>query len=230
MKNYQKGFSIAGLFMAIAVFLGFAHTANNIATTTTERTGTTTTHSIATSDNATPLNGWVTYSNTKYDYSISYPRTWYINTQWSNSDFTPRGPAPSNYIGGDTSISNYSQSYLDEYQKKNGEMAVPSDILRVNLMFWKIPATTSLNDALNSIGVAQSSDEESNRQSVTIAGITGIKTTDQRGIGGNTKANNVGIWLKTGDELINIGYGFDGNNSGLTDIANKIIASFKLNK
>src|SRR5687767_3084044 len=51
---------------------------------------------------------WKMYTNTRYGYSIKYPPDWYVDTQYSENDFTQRGPVDDNeFIGGDTVWSNY---------------------------------------------------------------------------------------------------------------------------
>ena len=126
------------------------------------------TNNASTSDE---YSGWNTYSNTVYDYSIKYPSNWYINTTYSNQDFTPRGPAPSDYIGGDTSISNYSVSYMEQYQAKNGDLAEPADYFVISFSFTKIDPAVSLDDYLNNPSFGKPTESEQ----ITLNGITGVK-------------------------------------------------------
>ncbi len=154
---------------------------------------------------------WKTYTNTKYGYSIKYPTNWYINTQYSNLDLTPRGPNK-DYIGGDTSISNYLE--------KDG-MYAPPDYTLISWMFWKVPPISKERS---------SSSDFIKKENVVINGVKGIKTTilGEHEIGSPTKLNSVRIIfeLNNGEEL-SVGYGFDNNNVNAAKVANQIISTFK---
>ena len=167
---------------------------------------------------------WQTYTNTKYNYSIKYPNNWYINAQYSNLDFTPRGPAPHDYIGGDTSVSNYSEAYINDYQRKNGDLAYPLDYTVISWMFWKTPLTTSSNP------LVKDDADSVKKEDIVINGVPGIKTTilGQHGIGGATKPNSVSIGFKLNGEYLNISYGFDSSNSNVSVMVDQIMNSLTL--
>lgn len=231
MKNTQKGFIIPLLIVVIAVLAigagvyvfeqGKTKQVEQQSTTNNQTIPTST--SQATTPSANQYAEWKTYSNTVYHYSIKYPNNWFVNTQYSNQDFTPRGPAPHDYIGGDTSISNYSQAQIDQYQKTNGELAYPTDYTVVSWMFWKTQTQSNLDSTPVDV-------DSFKKENVVINGVPGVKTTTlgQRGIGGATKPNSVGINFKLNGESVNIGYGFDSSNANVTKIADQIISSFTL--
>ena len=57
---------------------------------------------------ADPTANWKVYSNIRYAYTIKYPTNWFMDTTYSENDFTQRGSVEDNeFIGGDTGFSNY---------------------------------------------------------------------------------------------------------------------------
>jgi len=219
MKNSRKGFILPLLAVLLMIVLGAGVCAleKNNSKQVKEQS--------ATSSVVGRYAGWKTYANAVYHYSIEYPADWYIDTRYSDQDFTPRGPAPSDYIGGDTSISNYSPDQIDQYQKANGDLAYPADYIVVPLMFWKTPTQSNLESA--------PVDADSfTKESITLNGVSGIKTTTlgQKDIGGATKPNSVGYLFKLNGESVTIGYGFDSSNAAVAKIADQIINSFTIDQ
>jgi hypothetical protein len=238
MKTKQ-GFApliIILIIAALAIGGGVYYVKKNKTPAVEVNTNTQSTTTVSTPDTSTKANnqtnsntdsGWKTYTNSTYGYSFQYPSNWYVNTQYSNQDYTPRGPAPYDYVGGDTSISNYSVTEINEYQKANGDLAYPKDYILVNLAFSKVDPTSSLSDYLKSLKNTVPADKQEN---VVINGLPGIRLTNykQTGIGGVTKPNFVNVDFKVKGELISIGYGFDNSVKDQATIADKIINSFTL--
>lgn len=76
--SYNKGFSIAAMFMAIAAFFGIgAHVTNNMQATTTDSS---VVQTSATSD-------WETYTNSQYGFSFKYPANWSLCTSSSDVEY-----------------------------------------------------------------------------------------------------------------------------------------------
>lgn len=245
MKNQNKGFVVPVLLGIIALLVigGGVYMYNNkkaetpLAPTDTsvqttnqiQQNAVVNTPNPSTSSNdGISTAGWKTYANATYNYIIKYPSTWYINTQYSDQNFTPRGPAPSIYMGGDTSITNYSDSYMENYRAKNGDLAQPSDYFEITLHFTQIDPSISLTDYLKNPAFMQANTTEN----INLNGTAGVKDTylNITGIGGNTKPNKVGIFLKNNNEIIDLGYGFDSSVKSLTPTGDAIIGSFTLTK
>ncbi|MDE2233809.1 MAG: PKD domain-containing protein, partial [Patescibacteria group bacterium] len=235
MKNFNKGFVVPAVIAVIATLIigsGIYVYEKNKQPSPAGQSGTPDT-SLANT------NGWKTYNNAAYNYSIKYPANWYINTTYSNQDFTPRGPSPSTYIGGDTSISNYSDTYMDEYHAKNGDLAQPADYFLISLSFTKIEVTNNgsmgtykenadpyafLGNYLSKFGKPNTTDN------IMLNGTSAVRNTylNITGIGGNTKPNRVSVNLRRGNEIIGIGYGFDDSVKSLVPIADQIVNSLTL--
>lgn len=221
MKTYHKGFVTPLLLALIAILLlgggAYVYMQKNQANQPVIE------NSTATSA-ANQYVGWNTYTNTQYGYSIKYPNNWFINTKYSEQDFTPRGPVPHDYIGGDTSLSNYSDVAISEYQKTNGEIAYPKDYLVISWMFFK-----SLTKA-NPDGASYDATSVK-KENVTINGVSGIKTTllGLQGIGSGASPNSVSVGLTVGSKSVSIGYGFNDGNAAAAKTADQIINSFALN-
>ncbi|MDE1967184.1 MAG: hypothetical protein KGI45_03930 [Patescibacteria group bacterium] len=75
MKNISKGFSVAGLFMAIAAFFGLVHIATS--TPATPISNPPASNSDISTDATIPA-GWKTYTNDQYGFSIDYPSSDFV--------------------------------------------------------------------------------------------------------------------------------------------------------
>ncbi len=80
-----------------------------------------------------------TYISDRYHYSIKYPENWYIDTQWSEDDYTQRGP-DNELIGGDTIFSNY------PINKYNMDTGFPEDYFVLSFHIYKAWVATTLDD------------------------------------------------------------------------------------
>lgn len=88
-----------------------------------------------------------TFSSTRYNYTIKYPRDWFVYTEDSESDFTERGENPISMIGGDTVFSNYKNPY--QYQMEN---PAPDNMAMLSLMIYKVDTNTTLETFVTSQG------------------------------------------------------------------------------
>lgn len=81
---------------------------------------------------------WKTYRNEVYGYSIQHPNEWYVDARFSDQDFSQRGPKEdSDFMGGDTLISNYPDAYGFNLGNR------PLDIKEISLVVFKIHPSTS---------------------------------------------------------------------------------------
>ncbi len=119
----------------------------------------------ASSDTTTtdPLASWKTYTNTRFAYSIKYPNTWYIKSTDSEKDFTPRGPAPQDYIGGDTYWSNYAKF---DYTLEN----IPVDYNSFSLLIYKTGLEEPFREFYNQKWGQDLTSTITNYKDTTIAG------------------------------------------------------------
>lgn len=95
---------------------------------------------------------WKVYKNTKYGYSIKYPNNWFVETTYSEADFTPRGGVEEggiDYIGGDTIWSNYSKIDFTP------EDDIPNDLQTISLLIYKTNQSilNFFNSKYNGIGL-----------------------------------------------------------------------------
>lgn len=89
--------------------------------------------------------GWQEYKTEKYDYTIKYPKNWYLDGEYSNKDFSLRGPVNDrDYIGGDTIFSNYKNPR--NFNKAN----TPKDLRQVSLLVYKFDKSKTIVDFYNS--------------------------------------------------------------------------------
>lgn len=167
------------------------------------------------------LANWNTYVNQRYGYSIKYPSGWFVDTTYSESDFTPRG-ANAQYIGGDTTISNYSSSSF------NGHLTFPSDYGSINLMVYKSDPAISLNDFASNEGIG-AWPGIGNAENININGISGLEWSfPSSTLADDTNYGYPGavIFLKTGVGIFYISYGSVNRNSAFDQTAESVIDSF----
>lgn len=109
--------------------------------------------------------GWNTYTNNRYGYTISYPSNWFADTTSSEEPVAKRGgPGDANaeFLGGDTSWSNYKGSFDLE--------SVPEDIQTIFLMISRQDNATTLDEYLKAKNF-----DFTNKETVQINGITGVR-------------------------------------------------------
>lgn len=165
-----------------------------------------------------------TYSNEKYGYSISYPDNWYVDTIFSNDDYTERGPE-SILMGGDTYISNYSEEQLEHFKGTEGEMSLPEDYMQISIMFEKIKPNTSLDQFAKTRYTNPISSSTVTNTTLSSAHAIRYEVKDiQDGLGGNARPNIVDILTFNKERAISIGYGYNAGQD--TVVAEKIINSF----
>lgn len=106
---------------------------------------------------------WKTYRTRRYGYEIKYPYDWYVDTTYSESDFTQRGPMEDGeFIGGDTIWSNYQNP--NQYTAAT----IPSDFQAVFLSIYKVNEETPLLDPRENLYIVW-------KEYINIDGIDGIK-------------------------------------------------------
>ncbi len=145
------------------------------------------------------------YINNKYKYSISYPQDWTIDNSWSENGLS-KTPS-SGELGGDTTISNG-----DSY---------------VFYIFKKVDKEKSINDIID-VNVNKIDAKKIEKKDININGLQGVKyiVYGINGIGGETKPNNVSVYLKKDDLLVSFSYGFDDNSLNKIVTMDNIINSF----
>lgn len=85
------------------------------------------------------------YENAKFGYSVQYPKNWYIDTTYSNEDFSLRGPEEQQiFMAGDTQWSNYSD--MSNFTPDN----IPADLEIISLYIYKSPSAVSVDKFIES--------------------------------------------------------------------------------
>ncbi|MFA6391698.1 MAG: hypothetical protein WCW66_02995 [Patescibacteria group bacterium] len=181
------------------------NTNNNTIQNTNNVTNTNTTVTINTNSALDETADWETYTNTRYAYTIKYPDNWYVDTNYSEADFTYRA-GEQTYIGGDTSWSNYSNP--SQYTLGT----IPNDIESVNLLIWKVSQSSSVDDFIN--GKFSYYDKESFiSNDVTV---TRLFLNDENG----QESERRMLLLKQDDRLFDFTYGQNGSLSVMEDMIN----------
>lgn len=151
-------------------------------------------------------NNLKTYQNIKYNYSIKYPSDWYVDTTYSEKEFTLRGPVEdSNFIGGDTTWSNYK----NPSQYNPGTM--PSDLQSVGLLVYKTDSNMILSDFVKIKHFAYS-----DLSDITINGINGFVLK-----GGPESQGSTSVLLKVEDKVFHF-------NSKSEVLMNQMIKTFEV--
>ena len=162
---------------------------------------------------------WKTYSNIRYSYAIKYPSNWYVNTTYSENNFTRRGRLVEDnnvFIGGDTSFTNYPNP--SSYDMEN---PAPKDFYSVNLMVYKIEPTETY-DQFTSV---HNYFEPKKKESISINGInalrlTGVSTDHPVGV------TVVNTFVKVDGKMFVFNYSGNPIPQIENDIASKVIGSF----
>jgi hypothetical protein len=156
---------------------------------------------------------WNTYSNTRYSYIIEYPTKWSVDMTYSESDFTQRGlMGDSDFIGGDTTWSNYQNS--SQYNIGN----IPADLESVHLLIYKTDTQTTLDSFINLKHFSFSK-----KENININGLTGVQITTKDPEGSSVISKIV--LLKVNNKIFDFSYGGNSINSVMMD---KMLQSFKL--
>lgn len=155
-----------------------------------------------------PTANWKTYSNTRYAYTIKYPTSWFVDTTYSENDFTLR---ESDIIGGDTIWSNYQNP--NQYDLGT----VPSDLEAVFLLIYKTDAQTTLDTFINLKNFLYS-----NKESVNINGLSGIRLTNDLKNGLTSKI----VLLKAGNNVFDFSHSI--NSARSATVMDQMLQNFQL--
>jgi hypothetical protein len=159
---------------------------------------------------------WKTYSSARYSYTIGYPSNWYIDTTYSQKDFTQRGPVEDNeFIGGDTGFSNYPNA-----PSYNMENPAPKDLYSVGFMIYKIEPNISYDQFISSKHFGYDKKESISINGISVLRLTGVSTDNPVGV---TVVNTL---VKVGNKMFVFNYSGSPIPQQEKDIANKIINSF----
>ena len=159
---------------------------------------------------------WQTYNNKQYSYTIEYPSDWYVDTTYSEKDFSQRGPKENNeFIGGDTSFSNYKN--LSSYNMDN---PAPKDLYSVNLMIYKVDTNISYSQFVSSTHFGYDTKDNISINGISAVKLTGVSTDHPVG---TTVINTL---VKVGNKMFVFNYSGSPIPQQEKDIADKIISSF----
>lgn len=159
---------------------------------------------------------WQTYSNTRYSYTIKYPSNWYVETTYSEKDFTQRGPVEDNeFIGGDTSFSNYQNS-----SSYNLENPAPKDLYSAGFMIYKTEPAISYDQFISSKHFGYDEKENISINGISALRLIGVSTDHPVGV---TVVNTL---VKVGNKMFVFNYSGSPIPQQEKDIVKKIINSF----
>lgn len=191
---------------------------NNTNTAPTNQTNPTTIPPVNTST-PTPTDqtaNWKIYSNTRYSYTIKYPTNWYLDTTYSENDYTQRGPVEDNeFIGGDTVFSNYPN--VSSYNMEN---PAPKDLFSVGFMIYKVASKSSYDQFISSKHFGYDKKENISIDGKSAVQLTGVTVDHPVGV---TVVNTL---VKIGNEMFVFNYSGNPITQQMKDIANQIINSF----
>lgn len=169
------------------------------------------------------ISDWKTYRNEKYGYSMKYPSNWYVDTRFSEKDFSKRGSEEDpDFIGGDTLFSNYPGAY--EFNLDNR----PIDIREINLMVFKIDQNIAYDQF--KYGYVEGNEE---RGFIEVDGkkayrIERINTDHPVGI------KVVSTLLKSGEYMFLLTCSYDPkviqDRNDMLDVYEKVVESFRLSR
>lgn len=159
---------------------------------------------------------WPTYQNIRYQYSINYPTGWFVDTTYSEDDFTQRGPVEDNeYIGGDTSWSNYQNT------RQYNPGTVPADLKAVNLLIYKVQASSTLDEFISA--------KRYDYKNINQTSINGLVAME---LSGSDNPENYGdavprvIMIKSQDKVFVFSPAYGAKESG--EFMNQMVKTFKL--
>ncbi len=218
----QKGFANIILVIVIVVLIGavgyfaFVKKSEPVAQ---QSTPTPTQMNTPVSPTPTPKDetaNWKIYNNTRYSYTVKYPSNWYVDTTYSENDFTQRGPVEDNeFIGGDTGFSNYPNA-----SSYNMENPAPKDLYSVSLMIYKVASGISYDQFISSKHFGYDKKENITINGVSAVRLTGVTTDHPVGV---TVVNTL---VKVENKMFVFNYSGSPIPQQMKDIANKIINSF----
>lgn len=209
----QKGFANIILVVVVVILVGavgyfaFVKKSEPIAQQPTSTPTPTSADSIA---------NWKAYSNTRYAYTIKYPTNWFMNTTYSENDFTQRGQVENNeFIGGDTGFSNYPNA-----SGYNIENPAPSDLYSVSLMVYRMASNLSYDQFISSKHFGYDKKENISINGISAVRLTGVTTDLPVGV---TVVNTL---VKAGNKMFVFNYSGNTIPQQIKDTANKLINSF----
>jgi hypothetical protein len=226
MNMNQKGFTNIILVVVIVILIGvvgyFAFVkksepvAQQSTPTPTQATNAPKSNPTPTPTPADPTANWKVYSNTRYAYTIKYPTDWFVDTTYSENDFTQRGPVEDNeFIGGDTGFSNYPNA-----SGYNMENPAPSDLYSVGLMIYRVASNISYDQFISSKHFGYDKKESISINGISAVRLTGVSTDHPVGF---TVVNTL---VKVGNKMFVFNYSGNPIPQQIKDTANKLINSF----
>lgn len=157
---------------------------------------------------------WKTYNNTRYAYTVKYPTNWFVDTTYSENDFTQRGPVEDNdFIGGDTTWSNYQNP--GQYDLGT----IPSDFTAVYLLIYKTDTQTTLDSFINLKRFSYSK-----KENVNINGVSGIRLITKNPE--NSSATSKIVLLKVGNKVFDFSYAR--NSAKSATVMDQMLQNFRL--
>lgn len=156
------------------------------------------------------------YNNNRYSYTIEYPADWYIDTTSSEADFSQRGPQADNeFIGGDTSFSNYQN--LSSYNMEN---PAPADLYEVSLKIYKVDVNSSYDQFFASKNFGYDTKENIIINGLSAVQLTGVTVDSPTGV------TVVNTFIKVGEKMFVFNYSGNPIPQPEEEAANRIINSF----
>lgn len=156
---------------------------------------------------------WQTYNNQRYQYSIQFPANWYVETIYSEDDFSPRGEN-NEMIGGDTSWSNYPDT-------KNFNLGtIPDDLQSVSMLIYKMTPDQTIESAMQAHGFQYLKIE-----SLLINGLEARKITYDGSEDPNQPVIYTGYLIKSGENLYNFSAGKTATEQATLE---KMVATFQV--
>ena len=223
MNTHQKGFANIVLILAIVILVGiggyfvFVKKSEPVAQ---QQTPTPTQTNTPVSPTPTPEDetaNWKTYNNARYSYTIKYPSDWYVETTYSENDFTQRGPVGDNdFIGGDTIWSNY------QNPRQYDLGTIPPDSAEVFLLIYRTDSQAALDSFISSRGYSYSK-----KENVNINGVAGIRLTiEDPENPENSSAISTIVLLKAGNNVFKFSYARNSAKSAI--VMDQMLQNFEL--
>src|SRR3989338_1352247 len=157
---------------------------------------------------------WKTYNNARYSYTIKYPSDWYVETTYSENDFTQRGPVGDNdFIGGDTIWSNY------QNPRQYDLCTIPPDSAEVFLLIYRTDSQAALDSFISSRGYVYFK-----KENVNINGVVGIRLTIEDPE--NPSAISTIVLLKAGNNVFKFSYARNSAKSAI--VMDQMLQNFEL--
>lgn len=114
---------------------------------------------------------WKTYRNEEYGFAIQYPKDWYVDTRYSDKDFSQRGPTEDQvFIGGDTYFANYPNP-----RSYNISNPPPADFRDMTLAVYKVDPSLSYESFVQYPRSVES--RKISEEAINIAGVEAFRLT-----------------------------------------------------